>query len=210
MFTSHLSHRWVLLHPILSPLAYVYHLQPLLAEANRSSVISKGRHSEAQAILKRLHDDHSDSNFWEKEYLQISAQLAVEQREKETSSWSHMFTDGKELRRLAVAVAALTSVQTNGAQIIQVYQAVLYKGLGFSTRQALLMSGVFGICNTAGGTTNLFLIDRIGRRKLFLTGLFILSVWLALFAASSAQYAKNGLESKYFANPFTCPLLEDL
>lgn len=77
---------------------------------------------EAQAVLRRLHDDHSDPMFWEKEYLQIAAQLAVEKAEKETSKWSHMITNRSELRRLAVAVAAMTSVQTNGAQTIQIYQ----------------------------------------------------------------------------------------
>lgn len=33
-----------------------------------------------------------------------------------------MFSNRKELRRLAIAVAAMASVQTNGAQTIQVYQ----------------------------------------------------------------------------------------
>lgn len=53
-----------------------------------------------------------------------SAQLAVEQKEKEASDWFHVLTNMKELRRLLVAVAALTSVQTNGAQTIQVYQVM--------------------------------------------------------------------------------------
>lgn len=85
-------------------------------------MISKDRQLEAQEVLKRLHDDHSDPVFWEKEYLQISAQLAVEKVEKETSKWNHMFTNRSELRRVAVAIASLTSVQTNGAQTIQIYQ----------------------------------------------------------------------------------------
>lgn len=76
-------------------------------------------------------------------------------------------------------------------------QAVLYAGLGFSTRQTLLMAGVFGICNTCGGTTNLILIDRVGRRKLFLVGLIALSVWLGVFAACSAEYGKTGLKSEF-------------
>jgi MFS family permease len=59
------------------------------------------------------------------------------------------------------------------------------------------MSGVFGICNMSGGMTNLLLIDRIGRRKLFLSGLFILSVWLGVFSACSAEYAKTGSKSKF-------------
>lgn len=83
-------------------------------------------------------------------------------------------------------------MQTNGAQTIQVYQTVLYAGLGFSTEQTLLMAGVFGIINTLGGCTNLVLIDRVGRRKLFLTGLILLSVWLGIFSAASSEYATTG------------------
>ena len=76
-------------------------------------------------------------------------------------------------------------------------------GLGFSTKQTLLMAGVFGICNTLGGVTNLILIDRIGRRKLFLFGLFILSVWLGVFSGASAQYAKTNSAGKLPPFPFT-------
>lgn len=85
-------------------------------------MISKDRHAEAQAVLRRLHDDHHDPTFWEKEYIQISAQLAAEREEKEHSSWTHIVTNPKELRRVAIAVAVLTCVQTNGAQTIQIYQ----------------------------------------------------------------------------------------
>lgn len=88
-------------------------------------VISRNRHTEAQVVLKRLHDDHGDPLFWEKEYLQISAQLAEEAREKSVYPWTHMFTDKSELRRILIAIGALTCLQTNGAQTIQVYQVSL-------------------------------------------------------------------------------------
>ncbi|KEF55567.1 uncharacterized protein A1O9_08317 [Exophiala aquamarina CBS 119918] len=156
-------------------------------------LMSKDQHAEAQQILQRLHDDHEDPTFWENEHLQISAQIAAEHQEQVNGKWHHMFTSAKEFRRVATAVAAMTSVPANGAQTIQVYQAVFYAGLGFSTRGTLLMAGIFGICNTAGGVTNLFLIDRTGRRKLFLSGLLILSVWLGVFAACSSKYAQTGL-----------------
>jgi MFS family permease len=57
------------------------------------------------------------------------------------------------------------------------------------------MSGVFGICNNLGGTVNLVLIDRVGRRILFLSGLIILSICLAIFAACSAEYGQTGNSS---------------
>ncbi|EXJ82874.1 hypothetical protein A1O3_06690 [Capronia epimyces CBS 606.96] len=154
-------------------------------------LISKDRHAEAQAVLQRLHDDHEDPTFWEKEYLQISAQLAVEQKEKADASWHHILSNPKELRRVATAVASMTSVQCVGAQTIQVFQSVFYAGLGYTTRRSLLMTGVFGICNMTGGSVNLILIDRLGRRKLFLSGLFILSVCLGIFAAATAKFAQT-------------------
>ncbi|KIM93335.1 hypothetical protein OIDMADRAFT_35829 [Oidiodendron maius Zn] len=154
-------------------------------------LIMKGRHEEARIVLQRLHDDHNDHMFWEKEYLQISAQLAAEAEETADHLWTHIFTNMRELRRVAAAVAAMTSTQTNGAQTIQIYQSVLYAGLGFSHRTTLLMAGIFGLCNNAGGVVNLLLIDRAGRKFLFLSGLSILSICLAVFAAFSAKYEQT-------------------
>jgi hypothetical protein len=85
-------------------------------------VISKDRHEEAKVILARLHDNHEDPQFWEKEYLQISAQAAVEAQEMKTSKWTHLFTNASERKRVLIAVVAMTCVQTNGAQTIQAYQ----------------------------------------------------------------------------------------
>ncbi|OAL27052.1 hypothetical protein AYO20_09860 [Fonsecaea nubica] len=150
-----------------------------------NQVISRDRHAEAQAVLKRLHDDHEDPLFWEKEYLQISAQLAEEAREKATSSWVHILTNKKELKRTLVAIAALTCLQTNGAQTIQVYQSVLYSKLGFSVGQTLLMAGVFQIILTVGCLLGLFLVDRVGRRRLFLGSFIVLSICLS--------YGKGGV-----------------
>ncbi|OQU97041.1 hypothetical protein CLAIMM_03044 [Cladophialophora immunda] len=136
-------------------------------------LISQDRHTEAQAVLKRLHDNHKDPLFWEKEYLQISAQLAEEAREKASSSWLHMLTNKREAKRILVAVAALTLLQTNGAQTIQVYQIIL----------------------TVGCLVGLLLIDRIGRRLLLLGSFVILSICLGIFAGCTAKYQATGESS---------------
>jgi len=57
------------------------------------------------------------------------------------------------------------------------------------------MAGIFQICLIIGGLVNLTLIDYVGRKILFLSGLISLSVCLALFAAFSAKFgetASNG------------------
>jgi MFS family permease len=53
------------------------------------------------------------------------------------------------------------------------------------------MAGIFGLCNNAGGVVNLLLIDRAGRKILFLSGLTILSICLAIFAVFSAKYEQT-------------------
>ncbi len=90
--------------------------------SNSCLVVMQDRHEEAKVVLRRLHDDNKDHTFWEKEYTVLVAQLQFERDETVGVSFWHMFTNKKELKRAALAVAALTSCQTTGAQTIQVFQ----------------------------------------------------------------------------------------
>jgi MFS family permease len=146
--------------------------------------------------------------------LQISAQLALEVEEKAGQSWTHLLTERTELRRILIAVAALTSLQTNGAQTIQAYQvsssitfllenmlieavsAVYWAWLLSPT--TLLMSGVFQVVLSIGCVGNMVLVDKIGRRPLFMGGFIILSVCLAMFTLCSAKYEQTGQKSIIF------------
>jgi MFS family permease len=60
----------------------------------------------------------------------------------------------------------------------------------------LLMTGVFQICLTVGSVANLLLVDRLGRRKLLLGGLSLLTVLLAIFAACTKRYGATGSTGK--------------
>ncbi|EXJ63259.1 uncharacterized protein A1O5_11580 [Cladophialophora psammophila CBS 110553] len=161
---------------------------------------SKDRNVEEQAILQRLHDDHEDPVFWGKEYLRIAAQLAAEQQERVQSSLDHTSTSAKGLQRGVTAVAPITSVQRN----------VFYAGLGFSAPETVMMAGVFGICNTAGGTTNLLLFDRLwrpwGKAGIAFIILYIYSFG-ATFAASPYAYAAEALPNKVRALGMALALL---
>ncbi|OAL23772.1 hypothetical protein AYO22_06091 [Fonsecaea multimorphosa] len=155
-------------------------------------LIMKGRNEEAKVVLQRLHDDNSDHMFWEREYLQISAQLALEMEEYRKEPWFHLLTNKSELKRTFLAICAMTSTQTSGATTVQVFQSVFYGGLGFSSRKTLAMAIVFQICLLAGGILNISTIDWFGRKLLFLTGLGVMTVLLAMFAAFSDRFAATG------------------
>ena len=84
----------------------------------------RGRDEEAKVVLKRLHDDHEDPSFWEKEYVQIHHQLAQDKAELEGSSWLEMFSNPIQRKRTLVSVMTMVMVQTTGAQTIQVFQVL--------------------------------------------------------------------------------------
>lgn len=130
-----------------------------------------------------------------------------------------MITDRSELRRILIAVVGMTSVQTNGAQTIQSYQvqrscqylslaciqakmkqSILYENLGFTPRKTLLMAGIFQVILVVGGLFNLGLVDRLGRKPLYLGGFVILSIILGAFAACTARFEATkatGMSTRY-------------
>lgn len=67
-------------------------------------------------------------------------------------------------------------------------QSIFYENLGFTPRKTLLMAGVFQVILVVGGLFNLRLVDRLGRKPLFLTGFVILSIILSAFAACTARF----------------------
>jgi hypothetical protein len=82
----------------------------------------KGRHEEAQAVLKRLHDDHQDPLFWEKEYIQVQRQEEQDRLEKKGATWLEMFSTPSLRKRTLISAMTMVMVQTTGAQTIQVFQ----------------------------------------------------------------------------------------
>ncbi|EXJ67376.1 uncharacterized protein A1O5_09389 [Cladophialophora psammophila CBS 110553] len=152
----------------------------------------KGRHEEARKVLRRLHDDHANPLFWEREYAQMVAQLEHERRETAGVNSFHMFTNWRELHRALLAVVGLTSLQTNGAQTIFIFQSILYASLGYSTGKILLMACFFQLLCIVGGIGNILAIDWLGRRILMMSGLIGLSVVLGAFMACVAEFEKTG------------------
>jgi Sugar (and other) transporter len=106
----------------------------------------KGRDEEAKVVLQRLHDDHSDSFFWEKEYVQIHAQLQKDREELQGASWLEMFSNPVQRKRTLVSVMTMVMVQTTGAQTIQVFQV---RAFLFSVNEILIFSRVFFMVSLA-------------------------------------------------------------
>lgn len=86
--------------------------------------------------------------------------------------------------------------------IIADYSILIYKGLGYSGSIPLLISGVYVTVGAVGNYINAILVDRIGRKALFIIGLGGMLVALIFETALDAKYAgtnnKAGLRAALF------------
>lgn len=115
-------------------------------------------------ILDRIHGHRADG-FAAVEFSEISAQLAIEQQERQNRMvLTDLFTK-RYLRRTLLAVFILQMTKLSGSAIINNYQSLFYAGLGYKGRTVLLLAGVYGFMGVIGQVINLiFISDKWSRR----------------------------------------------
>lgn len=133
-------------------------------------MVSKDRHEDAKVILDRIHGHRTD-DFATTEYVEISAQLQMEQeRRKHKAPITELFTF-QYLRRTLLAVFILQMTKLSGSAIVNNYQSLFYSGLGYKGRTVLLLAGVYGFMGIIGQVINLLFISDRWSRRLTVCGL---------------------------------------
>ncbi|KAL8377153.1 hypothetical protein RB595_008026 [Gaeumannomyces hyphopodioides] len=100
------------------------------------------------------------------------------------------------LRRTATAAFIVSMSQLSGASVIQNFQAIFYETVGFTGRQALLISGVYGMMGAIGMAFYLAVVaDRWPRVRTLWMGSLLLSIMIAVCMALSAVYGSGSAAS---------------
>ncbi|KXJ85638.1 general substrate transporter [Microdochium bolleyi] len=163
-------------------------------------LVMQGRHDEAKTVLRRLHHDKHDSTtsdeFVEQEVVQVRQQIALEQSMMGSMSWSaalkFMF-NRQYARRTLTAAFILAMGQLSGSGVIQNFQSIFYATVGFTGRQALLISGAYGMMGIIGQIIYLvFVADKWPRTKTLWGGSLVLCTMLAIVMALSATFGQAG------------------
>lgn len=131
---------------------------------------TKGRWDEARAVASKV-TDHVDE-----EIQRIRKRVEA----AEHSSWTELFKGGLRLA-LIVGVCLAAFQQLTGINTIIYYAPIIagYSGIGHSGN-SLIGAVIVGIVNVAATAVAIFLVDRVGRRILLLTGISIMIVTLAV------------------------------
>ncbi|KAJ8662625.1 hypothetical protein O0I10_001587 [Lichtheimia ornata] len=142
-------------------------------------LIMKEQNDKAFNVLSIIHDKPCEHPDVLNDYNRILHAVQYE-TSLGKSSWRELFTTYK--RRSALVIIVQTCVQLQGINVIPYYAPIIYESVFGPGKLALVMNGVSATFFIFGAWTCMFLVDRVGRRPLFLHTSLHLVVWFAIMA----------------------------
>jgi hypothetical protein len=94
-------------------------------------------------------------------------------------------------KRVFIAMSAQALAQLNGINVISYYAPLVFEEAGWYGRDAILMTGINGITYLASTVPPWYIVDRLGRRFILLSG--ALAMLFSLSAMSYFLYIKISL-----------------
>jgi sugar porter (SP) family MFS transporter len=144
-------------------------------------LIRQGRTDEARAVLRRVRDVRGD---------QAATEAAIDAEIREVQALAgtkgtirDLFTD-KVRPLLVVGVLLAVFQQITGINTVIYYAPSLLQGAGFGNSGALLANVVNGAVNVGMTIVAVWLLDKVGRRPLLLTGTVGMAVGMTITALS--------------------------
>ena len=154
-------------------------------------LISKGYESKCREVLEKV----EEPGLVEDTISRMKADIEADKKNK--VSWKTIFS--KDLRvPLIIAVGIMFVQQFTGINTIIYYSPKIFLMSGFADAQAAVWASVsVGVVNVAFTILSLFMIDKLGRRKLYFIGLTGLVVALMAMGTSFALQATLGESIKW-------------
>lgn len=154
-------------------------------------LLSKGRETEALKIMEKIEDPTVIAEEVNKMKLDI-AQTKEEMSIAETFRQKWMFYP------LMLAVLIMFFQQAVGINTVIYYGPSIFQKAGYESGEAALMAQVsVGVVNVIFTIASLFLIDKLGRRKLFFLGMAGMVVTLLMIAYGFISLADDGANGQY-------------
>ncbi|OJJ86339.1 glucose-inactivated glycerol proton symporter STL1 [Aspergillus glaucus CBS 516.65] len=133
--------------------------------------VKNGYDKEACDVIAKLKDSTPDSDDVLTDFNFMKAD--VESSKTTESSWKAVFTFGKtqEFQRLLVGCSGQFFQQFTGCNAAIYYSTLLFKdNLGMDRYLSMIMGGIFATIYALATIPSFFMIERVGRRKLYLIG----------------------------------------
>jgi sugar porter (SP) family MFS transporter len=154
-------------------------------------LINKDRPDEARAILAKYHGPASGPEFVQAEFDEIW-QTAQLERQFGKRGWRELWSTKGNRHRFLICIALGIFANTAGNAILSYYLHQVLDSIGISSqRDQLRINGMLNIYNWIIALTMAFMLDRVGRRPLFLISVGGMLCTFVGWTAFSAVYAKT-------------------
>ncbi|TLD05662.1 Sugar transporter STL1 [Venturia nashicola] len=154
-------------------------------------LIAHDRSDEALKILRCLHTNSGKLDVNETELSREAAEIKYtvdEEREAAAeSSWITLFKNGKQKfrYRMLLSVGGQFMQQLSGINLITYYApSIFQRSVGLSQELSLLLAGFNGIAYFLSSLPPIWILDRLGRRKLMLFAVIGMCCCMAVLAGT--------------------------
>ena len=166
----------------------------LMAPESPRYLVSIGRIEEARAFFVKYHaegDENAPIAAFEIEEVQRT--LAAEKENKESSSYLDMLRTKGNRHRFLISTTLGVFAQWNGVGVVSYYLALVLESAGItSVTQQTLINGCLQIWNLILAVGAAFMVDKVGRRALFLTSCVGMLVGYICISGLSGSFAQTG------------------
>jgi hypothetical protein len=164
----------------------------LLPESPRW-LVANGKVSQARSILAKYHVGGDESHpLIAFEMAQIESAIESEKQAAATK-WSSLIATPGNRKRTIIAICVGSFAQWNGVAVISYYLTLVLDTIGITDPDTqTLINGLLQIFNFAAAVSAAFLVDRLGRRPLFLWSSLGMLASFIIWTACSAKFDMSG------------------
>ncbi|KAL8167069.1 hypothetical protein V2J09_008568 [Rumex salicifolius] len=164
--------------------ALIMTLGAFLITDTPSSLVERGKIEEAKRTLTKVRGKDADID------AELMALTKASEVVKEANREPFVTIFERQYRpHLVMAVMIPFFQQVTGINVIAFYAPVLFQSVGFGSDSALIAAIILGVVNLGSILVSTVVVDRFGRRVLFLEGgvqMFICQVAVAIVLAATA------------------------
>ncbi|KAJ5626338.1 hypothetical protein N7510_002647 [Penicillium lagena] len=160
-------------------------------------LISKDRNEEALKTLAKYHANGNENNLTVQfEYREIKETLRIETEVRHSTTYLDFFKTKGNRWRLAIIISIGIISQYSGNAVISNYAHLIYQSSGIDgQKQQLGLQIGNTLLSLIVSISAAFLIDRVGRRPLFLISACGMVISFTLWTIMAAEYEnRNGAE----------------
>ncbi|GAA5898005.1 hypothetical protein JCM6882_003305 [Rhodosporidiobolus microsporus] len=164
-------------------------------------LVAKGRRADALRVLASHHSNgKEDDPLVQQELVDMEDAIARE-REAKLGISSFFKTKGNR-HRLIILLGTSVGAQLNGASVFSYYLAPVLRLVGITqAKEQTAINGGLAAWNLIVATTGATIVDRVGRRKLWLTSTIGMLVAFCILTGLSAGFSSTHKESMGLGTP---------